>query len=339
MKRNDPIFVSGLALALSVLLLAAGCSRGGGEQAKAGANGGSGGAQGAAAAPGAPGATPAADAATPVRVFPAARRTVRRTVPVTGSIAALQSVDLAPKLTARVVRVIEREGATVRRGQVVVQQDTSDIINDVQKAEANVQAARARLAQIETQSRVQNASTVGEIENTRQQLRQAEAALALARRPQRTQEIAVAENAVRQAEANLENVAVARNAIEQAQANYDRARADRARYEQLVREGAAAQSLLDQYVTQEQVARAALASAKQQASAQEKTARAALNSARQQLSVAREGGRAENVRTAESQVVRARLAYSQARTNLQQIQARQSDIGPPARPSPRIWPR
>ena len=283
MKHSSSKRWTALALALGLTILAgAGCGNRGGGQAKAG---------GAAGGPPGAGATPAADQGTPVRVARAVEKNVERTVPVTGSVAALQSIDLAPKITARVTQVIGREGTTVRRGQVVVQQDTSDLVTQVGQAEASLASARARLAQVQTQSRVQNKNSIGEVENTRQQLRQAEAALALAKRPQRTQEVAVAENAVRQA-----------------QANFERAQSDRQRYDQLVKEGAAAQILLDQYATQEKVSRAAL------------------DSAKQQLDLARDGGRAENVGTAQANVIRARLGVGQARTNLQQIQARGSDI-------------
>jgi RND family efflux transporter MFP subunit len=210
---------------------------------------------------------------------------------VTGSIAALQTVNLSPKITARVVSVAGREGAAVRRGQVVVQQDTSDLRTEVQRAEANLQAARARLSQAQTQRSVADKTSLGEVENQRQLLRQAQAQLALARRPQRTEQVAVAENAVRQA-----------------QANFERAQADQKRYEGLVKEGAAAQSVLDQYVTQERVNRAAL------------------DSARQQLEIARTGGRAEDIRQAEANVIRARLAVSNAITNLQQTRVRREEV-------------
>nr|CAA9231210.1 hypothetical protein AVDCRST_MAG63-1108 [uncultured Armatimonadetes bacterium] len=282
MKRTKNFTTAVLALGVGASLVAAGCARGGGGaegEAKAGAR-----------TAGAPGA-PAAAEATPVRVVAATQRLVRRTVPVTGSIAALQSVDLSPKVAGKIVRVNGREGTAVRRGQVVVQQDTEDLRTEVQQAEANLQAARARLSQAVTQARVAASVSVGEVENQRQLLRQAEAALALARRPQRTQEISVAENAVRRE-----------------QANYERARADRERYAGLVREGAAAQSVLDQYVTQERVARAAL------------------DSARQQLDIARTGGRQEDIRTAEANVARARLAVNNAITNLQQNQVRNEEV-------------
>lgn len=286
-KRNSRYkqTVSALLAAVGILSVAAaaGCSRGG-EQAKEG------GEKAAGAPAGAPG-TPAAQEATPVEVAPAVVQTVTSTVPVTGSVAALQSVDLSPKISAKVVSVSGREGQTVRRGQVVVQQDTSDLQRQVQQAQANVRAAQARVAQAETQARLQRTTSNAGVADAQQQLKSAQAQLALAKRPQRTQEVAVAENAVAQA-----------------QANYDRAATDRKRYEDLVKQGAAAQITLDQYVNQERVARAAL------------------DSAKQQLEIAQTGGRSESVQQAQAAVARAESALRLARSNVGQNEVRQDEI-------------
>lgn len=251
--------------------------------------------------PGGPaGASPggAGDASTPVRTATAREEIVARSVPATGSVAATQSVDLAPKLSARVVFVAGREGAPVRRGQVVIQQDTVDLATQVQSAEANVrqteaslQSALARLAQAQTQASMQSSTSTTGVRDAEQQLRSAQAQLELAQRPQRTQEVDVAENAVAQA-----------------QANYDKAASDRTRYEALVREGAAAQIQLDQYV------------------AQEKVARAALESAKSQLDIAKTGGRTESVRQAETAVQRAEWGLRLAKSNTQQTRVREDDI-------------
>lgn len=309
-----------VAAVAALALVSAGCGRSGaGEKNEGGAEGKA----AAATEGGQPGAAPA----TSVRVARAVESQVRRVVPVTGSISALQTVDLAPKVAARVVSVDGREGARVRRGQVVVQQDTADLRTQVRQAEANLQSARARLSQTLTQERVQVISSATGVQDAQEQLRAAEAQLALAKRPQRTQEVAVAENAVRQAQAGLEQaVATGDAAVRQAQANYDRASEDRQRYERLVREGAAAQSVLDQYTTQEKVAAAALDSAKEQRNAGVKTARAQLDSARQQLSIARTGGRQESVLASQAAVARARAALRQAQANRQQVAVRQEDI-------------
>ena len=278
MKSNKQTALLCAALAL-FFALASGCTKKGAEGDKAGAKGGAGKTQAA------------ADPATPVRVLPAKRETVTRAIPVTGSISALQTVNLSPKITARVTSVIAREGSRVRAGQIVVQQDTSDLMIQLQQVAASAQAARAKLAQARTAANLQvTTSSVG-IADAQQQVRSAEEQLQLAKRPQRTQEVNVAQN----------NVA-------QAQANYERAQADRKTYESLVKEGAAAQITLDQYRTQEAVQKAALASAKEQ------------------LNIAQTGGRSEQVQTAQAALVRAQAALRLARANVQNNQVREDDI-------------
>lgn len=228
---------------------------------------------------------------TPVRVTTAVRTNVRRTVAVTGSIAALQTADLSPKIAGKVTAIAGREGAPVRKGQVIVQQETIDLANGVQQAQANLEAAQARLAQTRTQVQVQVSTSSGAISEAEEQLRFAQAQLELARRPQRSEEVALAQNA-----------------LSQAQANYDKAVADRARYAQLVQAGAAPQSVLDQYTLQEQVDRAGL------------------DSAKQQLAIAQTGGRNESVRAAQANVERARWGVRQARTNVLQNDVRRKEV-------------
>ena len=278
MKKSNWLAVAG---ALSMALLA-GCNKGG-----AGAAGEAKG--GAAAGPGAQVA--AANPATPVNIGQAVEKTVTRATQVTGSIGALQTVDLTPKVAANVVTVAGREGDPVRRGQVVVLQDPRDFESQVRQNEANVQSAQVKLQQATTQANVQITASSAGVQDAQQALKSAQEQLALARNPQRTEEVQVAQN----------NVA-------QAQANYDRAVSDRKRYDDLVREGAAAQITLDQYLTQEKVQKAAL------------------NSARELLQVAQTGGRAETIRTAQTAVARAQTQLRLARANTQQTQIRRDDI-------------
>jgi HlyD family secretion protein len=269
--------MAGLSLSLT---LASGCNRG--NEKKGG---------GQASSASSPGGQPAANAATPIRVLPAKRETVRRTVPVTGSLAALRTVQLAPKVSGRVISVIGREGQTVRRGQVVVLQDTADLRIQLQQARANYDAARARLLQAQTQVRLQEAQSNAGVVDAQQALKAAQTQLSLAKRPQRTQEVNVAENVVAQA-----------------RANYERAKSDRERYESLVKEGASAQITLDQYVNQEKVAKAAL------------------DTAQQQQELAQIGGRSETIRNAESAVRRAEIQLRLARSNRQQNQVRRDEV-------------
>lgn len=251
------------------------------------------------------GAAKEAPPSTPVRTLPARRETVQDAIPVTGSIAATETVELAPRISARVVRFAGREGTPVRRGQVVVEQDTIDLQSQLRSAEAamrqgeagiasaraSLQTSLARLASSKTQKTLQSTTSDTAVNDAEQQLRSAQAQLELARRPQRTQEVAVAESAVAQA-----------------QANFDKAAQDKRRYAQLVSEGAAAQAQLDQYVTQERVAKAAL------------------DTALAQLDIARTGGREESVRQAESAVRRAEIGVRLAKSNTQQNRIREDDV-------------
>jgi len=268
------------AASVTALLLLAGCGpkAGGGGDAAKGENG-------------KPGAAAGAAEATPVRVTPASMQTVTRSIPITGSLAALQTVQITPKVTGRILEVLGREGAVVRKGEIVARQETEDASDQLRQAEANLQAARARLSQAQTQARLQTTQNATGITDAQQALQAAQSQLAIARRPQRTQEVAVAQNAVAQA-----------------QANYERAATDRKRYDQLVQEGAAAQITLDQYVTNEKVTKAAL------------------DTAKQQLNIAQTGGRTEQIQNAETAVRRAQGQLRLARANNQQSLVREDDI-------------
>lgn len=233
----------------------------------------------------------AANQPSPVQVETAKSETVLRIVPVTGSLIALQTVELLPKITARVVSISGREGDAVRAGQVVAQLDTADLERQVQQARSNVETARTRLSQAQTNYQTQLTTSDVAVQDAEEALRAAQAQLALTRRPQRSEEVIVAENNVKQA-----------------QANFDKAKSDRERYETLFKEGATAAITLDQYVTQEKVAQASL------------------NSAKQQLTIAREGGRRENISAQEAQVARTRQALRQAQANRANVSVRRDDI-------------
>ena len=233
----------------------------------------------------------AANQPAPVDVITAKPETVLQLVPVTGSLQALQTVELLPRISARVISVAGREGDVVQAGQVVAQLDTADLSRQVEQSRSNVETARSRLSQAQTNYQTQLTTSDVAVRDAQEQLRAAQAQLALTRRPQRSQEVVVAENNVKTA-----------------QANYDKAKSDRQRYEQLFKEGATAAITLDQYVTQEKVAQANL------------------SSAQQQLTIAREGGRTENIRAQEAQVARIRQALRQAQANRANISVRRDDI-------------
>ena len=93
----------------------------------------------------------------PVQVTRVQLGTIATNVPVTGNIQALEDVQLSARTTARVTQVTVREGDVVRAGQLIVQQDATDLQANVQQAEASVQAAVANVAS--DQAKVSQAGT------------------------------------------------------------------------------------------------------------------------------------------------------------------------------------
>lgn len=119
------------------------------------------------------------------------------------------SVDLAPKVTGRVVEVTAVEGQRVEAGQLLVRLDLGNVALDVEREQAGLAAAEARLADLERGSREP------EIEAARAQVAERSAALDLARQSFTRQETLLAKKvgsqreydeasaALRQAEAAL----------------------------------------------------------------------------------------------------------------------------------------
>lgn len=218
-------------------------------------------------------------------------RTMVATVSVTGSIEARDDVTLSSQSTGRVVKVTTREGDRVRPGQALIILDQSQSQAVLDQAEANLQAARARLGY---------AVTAAEVEPTQidAQIRQAEAAESAAR-----DRLAIVEKGARKQE-RLQ----AENAVIQAKANMDNAEADLKRLEYLLSQKAVAPQMVDAARTRHEVARAAY------------------NSAVAQRDLIEEGPRVEEIQAAEAQVRQAQEALRFARADRAQIELRQREV-------------
>ena len=179
---------------------------------------------------------------------------------------------------------------------------------DVEQAEAAVRAARANLEKTKRGPRKeQRAQAELAVTRARAALDAAEARLDLVREGARRQEKAQAAEAVRQAEQGL---ATAEAAARTAEADYSRMK-----------------SLLDQDVIPEQrFDHARLQHESAQAGLIQ--AQAALAQAKQQESIVREGARTQEVRQAEEGVNQARAAHEQAKLELQMadIGGREEDV-------------
>lgn len=237
----------------------------------------------------APAAKP--DTGISVQVGYARLGTMASTIDVSGSIKALKSVQISAKSNGRVVSVPFREGDVVHAGQVVVQQDTSDLRAQLRQADAGVQAARSRLSQAMTSESVSETQTDAQIASARAALDAARAHLQIVKSGARTQERAEAESAVASAKAA-----------------YDNAKTNRDRMRSLFVEGALSAQQMDQAETQYEIASAQYESAKQQ------------------LSLVREGARPEEIQAAENQVQQADEALRLAKTNKVNKALRLEDI-------------
>ena len=145
-------------------------------------------------------------------------RDIVHTYEATGSVEAPLSVKIAPKMTGRIEYLAVHEGDRVKRGQVLVRIDSSNVEAQVQQqmaavAEAQYRLAQARLTQnpndvsVQTQIRQQNAATTSAKADYVQVkvTSEAEIAAALAGLNDATSKIENAQAGINGAQANLDN--------------------------------------------------------------------------------------------------------------------------------------
>lgn len=223
---------------------------------------------------------------------------MKTTVPVTGSINALDQGALSPKISGRVGEVYFRAGDDISAGQIYAILDQSDAQNQLKQAEMGLQQAIsgrdiaiASFSKAVTGAKVTIIQTDAVISQAEANLSSAKAQLELAKQPARTQDKAIAENAVATAKAQLDN----------SETEFKRA-------ERLYKEGAVSLSVYDS-------AKTGYTSAKN-----------GYDSALQQLSVVNEGGRTESIQSAQNGVRSAEQALRQAKANASENMLRQEDI-------------
>ena len=88
---------------------------------------------------------PAALELTDGDIVSAARAPLQRTVDVSGSVRAVQSAFVKARVAGEIVRIRVREGEAVRAGQVLVEQDTTELDLRLRQAEQQAASARAQL--------------------------------------------------------------------------------------------------------------------------------------------------------------------------------------------------
>ena len=234
----------------------------------------------------------------PVQIAPVQTGTIAASVPVTGNIQALQDVQLSARATGRVLTVNFREGQVVRAGQVVVQQDTTDLEANVRQAQANVAQAEANVSS--NSAKVSQAKTnyTLQVQTARQAVAQAKAQVASAQQNylkvkggSRPQQILQGQSQVALSKANLDN-----------------AQTILTRNKSLFAQGAIAKADLDTAQTTYDV--------------QVQT----FKNAQQSLSLTRAGAQTEDIAAALAQLQQQQANLGTAIANQQQIQVRQQDI-------------
>ena len=235
---------------------------------------------------------------TQVSTTAAKTASISDTADVTGALISEQDVNVGVKMAGKVVAVYAREGDVIRAGQVVVQQDTTDLQNQVDQQRANLLSARTRLEQ--SQLVYKNAVTTLKWteDQTQSAVHLAEAGLEAAKEQASIVKQGARPQERQQAEENLSA----------AKADRDKARADLKRYQDLYREQAISAQQLDQ------------------AQAIVDSADARYNGAAQALSLVKEGSRPEDIRRSQAAVEQAHQQVVSSQSNRDQVNLRRSDM-------------
>lgn len=232
-----------------------------------------------------------------------------------GSIEATQ-VDVAPKISGRVVQLAVNEGDTVRAGQVLVRLDDRDLRAQVDQARAAVVSGRAKVAQAEAAIQTQQQTTDTQVAQARAALAAAEARVPQAQTTVTLQGQTV-EQSVAQARAQ---VSAAQAQAAGARSNLAKAQADYARAKMLFAQGAVAAQEVDAARAAYDAAVAADRSARD-AVTQAQAALASAQANRLQVPI-----RQEDVRANQAAVSQAQAAVANAAAGYTVVAQRRQDL-------------
>jgi HlyD family secretion protein len=224
-------------------------------------------------------------------------------------------VEIAPKTTGRIEFLLAREGDQVRKGDVLVRIDPSELQAQVLQQQAQVAQAQSRLAEAQLGQGSATVSASSQIQQQRAGLTGAQAEFNQVRKNYAAQ-VATAQSAVDEATSRVNSaessVKNAQSEVQRQQANLKNAKTKLARIENLYRQGFIAAQDVDDARTEVDVQQAAVNSAQQSVvSAQSAVAlaEAQKRGAQQQLSIAKQKGQAD--------VIAARARVTQAQAGVQ----------------------
>lgn len=198
---------------------------------------------------------------------PVESQNVTLRITASGKVVPVQSVNISPKNPGVLAQLYVEQGDRVEQGQILARMDVGDIRAQILQNRANLAQVQAQLDQARAGSRPQ------EIEQAKARLAQAQAQLNQARAGNRDQEIAQAQAQVNSAQAQV--------TLTQSRVN---------RYRELSQQGAISQDQLDQYISEDQ------------------RAKASLDEAQKRLSLLEIGSRNEEITAREAAVTEARAA-------------------------------
>ena len=247
-----------------------------------------------------------------VVVAPAQVRDIVHTYDSTGSVEAPLNVNIAAKVTGRIEALPFREGDRIKKGQILVKIDPSEVEGEVQQAMAGLAEAQYRLAQAKLNQGPNNTSV-----DT--QIRQQKASVASANadynqvRVNYDAQLASANANVLDTESRVEN---AKASVDAAKANLDNATSRYNRLLDLYKKGYIAAQDVDDAKTDVSSKQAALAITRGQL----KSANAVKESAQQQANIAKTKGKAD-IEASHAKLVQAQASLEYASSNSVQTSA------------------
>ena len=247
-----------------------------------------------------------------VALASAAIKTLSQTLDITGNLTTADDVQIGAKQAGRITSVFVKDGDAVSAGQVVAEEDTTQLREQLRTALGQLAGARAALAQAQSNKAYGPAKSSAAVRQAQAAVRSAQASLAKAQAGARPEERA-------QTKANLEA----------SKANLDLAKRDLDRKKALVDEGALAHTSLDQAQSTYTAAMQSYTNALQAELETERgnrsedidVAHEAVRQAQEQLSTARTTQKLDitwdqAVESAQAQVASAQAQVDLARSNL-----------------------
>ena len=230
---------------------------------------------------------------------PVSAKNVTLRIEASGRAVPIKNVNLSPKNQGTLTSLYVEQGDQVKKGQIIARMDSADVRARILQARANLGQSKAQLEQAINGSRPQ------EISQARARLRQIEAQLTAAKVGNRPQEIA-------QAKAQVASV----------KARVDLSSERLRRYRALHKEGAVQRDTLDQYISEDNTAKANLQEAEKRLALLESGTRseeiarleASVAEAREALKLLEKGSRPEEIAQR-----RAAVAASEAQLKTEQV--------------------